>query len=115
MWTHVRRMNETEKVTVFLTTHYMEEAERVAQRIAVIDHGLLIAEGTPDELKLQVGGERVELVPADRGDAHAAKGVLERVAVGEVVVEDDGRRLTAPVRDGAAALRATAPPARRAR
>lgn len=51
MWTHIRRMNETERVTVFLTTHYMEEAERVAQRIAIIDHGKIVATGTSEELK----------------------------------------------------------------
>ena len=54
LWTHVRHLNETEGVTVFLTTHYMDEAERVAHRIAVIDHGRIVAQGTPQELKQQV-------------------------------------------------------------
>src|SRR3954462_14061474 len=53
LWTHVKALNETEGVTVFLTTHYMDEAERVAHRIAVIDGGKIVALGTPDELKLQ--------------------------------------------------------------
>jgi ABC-2 type transport system ATP-binding protein len=53
LWTHVRHLNETEGVTVFLTTHYMDEAERVAQRIAIIDHGNIVAQGTPQELKQQ--------------------------------------------------------------
>jgi ABC-2 type transport system ATP-binding protein len=51
LWTHVRHLNETEGVTVFLTTHYMDEAERVAHRIAIIDHGRLVAQGSPQELK----------------------------------------------------------------
>src|SRR5246127_4946772 len=60
LWTHVRRVNEAEKVTVFLTTHYMDEADRVAHRIGVIDHGKLVAQGTPRELKEQTGSETLE-------------------------------------------------------
>src|SRR5215468_10151942 len=60
LWTHVRRLNETEQVTVFLTTHYMEEADRVAHRIAIIDHGRIIAQGAPAELKEQTKTESLE-------------------------------------------------------
>src|SRR4051812_28005494 len=60
LWTHVRSLNESEGTTVFLTTHYMDEAERVAQRIAVIDHGKIVAQGTPDELKTQTNTESLE-------------------------------------------------------
>jgi ABC-2 type transport system ATP-binding protein len=60
LWTHVRQLNETEGVTVFLTTHYMDEAERVAHRIAIIDHGKIVAQGTPLELKQQTGTESLE-------------------------------------------------------
>jgi ABC-2 type transport system ATP-binding protein len=60
LWTHVKHLNETERVTVFLTTHYMEEAERVAQRIAIIDHGGIIALGSSAELKQQTGTETLE-------------------------------------------------------
>jgi ABC-2 type transport system ATP-binding protein len=51
MWTHVKKLNESDRVTVFLTTHYMDEAERVADRISVIDHGRIVATGSPAELK----------------------------------------------------------------
>jgi ABC-2 type transport system ATP-binding protein len=60
LWTHVRHLNETEGVTVFLTTHYMDEAERVAQRIAVIDHGRIVAQGSPQELKQQTIADSLE-------------------------------------------------------
>src|SRR5262249_43490757 len=60
LWTHVRHLNETEGVTVFLTTHYMDEAERVAHRIAVIDHGRIVAQGTPAELKQQTNTDSLE-------------------------------------------------------
>ncbi len=60
LWTHVKHLNQTEGVTVFLTTHYMDEAERVAQRIGVIDHGKIVAQGTPDELKQQTGKASLE-------------------------------------------------------
>jgi ABC-2 type transport system ATP-binding protein len=60
LWTHVKHLNQTEGVTVFLTTHYMDEADRVAQRIAVIDHGKIVAQGSPGELKQQTGKESLE-------------------------------------------------------
>jgi ABC-2 type transport system ATP-binding protein len=60
LWTHVRHLNQTEGVTVFLTTHYMDEAERVAQRIAVIDHGRIVAQGTPMELRTRTGADSLE-------------------------------------------------------
>ncbi|HXN10298.1 MAG TPA: ATP-binding cassette domain-containing protein [Steroidobacteraceae bacterium] len=60
LWTHVRALNEQEHVTVFLTTHYMDEAERVAGRIAIIDHGRIVAQGSPQELKAQTGADSLE-------------------------------------------------------
>src|SRR2546426_5476422 len=60
LWTQVKALNEQEGVTVFLTTHYMEEAERVAQRIAIIDHGKIVATGTAAELKQQTGTDSLE-------------------------------------------------------
>jgi len=60
LWTHVKALNASDGVTVFLTTHYMDEAERVAQRIAIIDHGAIVAQGTPAELKVQTGTDKLE-------------------------------------------------------
>jgi len=60
LWSHVKQLNQTDRVTVFLTTHYMDEAERVADRIAIIDHGKIVAQGSPGELKTQTGTESLE-------------------------------------------------------
>jgi len=60
LWTHVKHLNQTENVTVFLTTHYMDEADRVAHRIAIIDHGAIVAAGSSDELKKQTNTDSLE-------------------------------------------------------
>jgi ABC-2 type transport system ATP-binding protein len=60
LWNHVKKVNEAENVTVFLTTHYMDEADRVAHRVGVIDHGKLVAQGTPKEIKEQTKTESLE-------------------------------------------------------
>ena len=60
LWSHVKHLNETEGTTVFLTTHYMDEADRVAQRIAIIDHGAIVALGSSQELKTRTGAETLE-------------------------------------------------------
>jgi ABC-2 type transport system ATP-binding protein len=60
LWNTVKKVNESEQVTVFLTTHYMDEADRVAHRIGVIDHGKLVTQGTPREIKDQTGTETLE-------------------------------------------------------
>ena len=60
LWSHVKKVNEAEKVTVMLTTHYMDEADRVAHRVGVIDHGKLVAQGTPQQIKDQTGTASLE-------------------------------------------------------
>lgn len=60
LWTHVKRINEAENTTVFLTTHYMDEADRVADRIAIIDHGTIVAQGTSAELREKTETDSLE-------------------------------------------------------
>jgi ABC-2 type transport system ATP-binding protein len=60
LWTHVKHLNQTEKTTVFLTTHYMDEADRVAHRIAIMDHGTIIAQGSSAELKQKTDTDSLE-------------------------------------------------------
>jgi ABC-2 type transport system ATP-binding protein len=60
LWGQVKALNASDGITVFLTTHYMDEAERVAQRIAIIDHGAIVAQGTPAELLQQTGTDKLE-------------------------------------------------------
>ena len=86
-------------MTTLLTTQYLEEADRLAHHIAVIDHGVVIERGTPEELKRRVGGEQIEILvarPDEVGRVHAA---LAGFAIGEPHYEKAGRRVVIPVRD----------------
>ena len=60
LWDRLQELNKTEKMTIFLTTHYMDEAERMATRIAIMDHGKIIATGTPEALKKQTNTDSIE-------------------------------------------------------
>lgn len=86
--------------TVLLTTQYMEEADRLADDIVVIDKGRMIAHGAPDDLKAQIGGERVEAILVDVDDLPPAQTILAGVAVDEVQMDEQTRRLTAGVTNG---------------
>jgi len=90
--------------TVLLTTQYLEEADRLADQISVVDGGRVIADGTPSQLKRKVGGDRIDLVIRDTGDLPAAQGVLGRVAGVPAEVDPDARRISAPVDDRVAAV-----------
>jgi ABC-2 type transport system ATP-binding protein len=91
--------------TVLLTTQYMEEADRLADDIVVIDHGRVIAHGTAAALKAQVGGERVEVVIPEGEDLPTARSILAGFCGDEVQVDDEIRTLTAAATGGAEVLR----------
>ena len=90
--------------TVLLTTQYLEEADTLAQDIVVIDHGRVIAHGTSDELKTQVGGDRLQVVVSPGGSLDDAAAALRRVADGDALVDVDERRVSAPVSGGSTVL-----------
>jgi ABC-2 type transport system ATP-binding protein len=102
LWREIERLAGEQEMTILLTTHYLEEADRLASRLAIVDHGRVVAEGSPEELKSELRGDtvQVELVDSANGDASAA---LSQVSgISEVTL--DGRLLRARVDNGAAAV-----------
>jgi ABC-2 type transport system ATP-binding protein len=103
MWQEVSRLAGDEGLTVLLTTHYLEEADRLAGNLAIVDHGRVVAQGTPDGLKGELHGDAVHLELAEAADPEEARGVLAGLAgVREVLVA--GRNVSARSDDGAAAV-----------
>lgn len=103
LWAVVREL-VTEGVTVLLTTQYLEEADELADRIAVIDKGAVVAEGSADELKRAVGEERLEITVTDPADIPAALTALSGVLAGELTRDDHRGVLGIQVKDGLAGI-----------
>ncbi|QGK68209.1 ATP-binding cassette domain-containing protein [Allosaccharopolyspora coralli] len=103
VWDAVRQLADA-GTTVLLTTHYLDEADKLSDRIAVIDHGRTITEDTPDGLKRAIGGDRIEVVLCEPGDLDAATQVVSRVAASEPQVDTEELRVHAPVSERVAAL-----------
>src|SRR5215472_1374695 len=103
MWEVIREL-VAEGTTVLLTTQYLEEADRLADRIAVIDGGQVIASGTAEALKARVGGERLELSIAPGVDLEAARRAAQPFGHGPTQIDEDAGRLIVPVAGGAALL-----------
>ena len=78
LWEEVGRLAREEGVTVFLTTQYLEEADVLADRVGIIDHGKIVAEGTPAELKAEIGKPTIEVVPENHGDLDRLRALLGR-------------------------------------
>ena len=103
MWEVIRTLVR-EGATLLLTTQYLEEADELADGIVVIDHGGIIAQGTADELKDQVGGERIEVVVHARSELTTAAERIRPFGNGEAIVDEHTKRITLPSAGGAQAL-----------
>jgi len=102
MWAEIERLAREERMTILLTTHYLEEADRLASQLAIVDQGRIVARGTPDELKAELEGDAIQVELSDASDG-AAQTALERVSgLADVLVE--GRTLHARAANGAAAI-----------
>ncbi|GII58286.1 daunorubicin resistance protein DrrA family ABC transporter ATP-binding protein [Planotetraspora thailandica] len=103
VWDAVRGLVAT-GCTVLLTTQYLEEADRLASKVVVVDAGRAVAEGTPDELKSALGDDRVDVVLRDADQVQAAAAVLDHVGAAPPEIDREAQRVSVPVRDRAGAL-----------
>jgi ABC-2 type transport system ATP-binding protein len=107
MWAEIGRLAAADSLAILLTTHYLDEADRLAGRVAIVDRGRVVAEGTPDELKGSLQGDAVHLEfpePPDESRVRATLGSLAGLVSGLRDVLVDGARLSARAGDGAAAV-----------
>jgi ABC-2 type transport system ATP-binding protein len=102
MWREIERLAAEEQMTILLTTHYLEEADRLASMLAIIDRGKVVARGTPNDLKSELQGDAIQVELADPGDWRASA-ALDRVA-GVAEVKLDGRVIRARAQNGGAAI-----------
>jgi ABC-2 type transport system ATP-binding protein len=103
MWAEIERLSVDEQVTVLLTTHYLEEADRLADRLAIVDHGRIVVEGVPDELKRELRGDTVHIDLASAETAAIAVGLLSGLG-GLDDLASDGGSLRARAHSGARAV-----------
>ena len=92
IWKYLGRLNHEDNKTIFLTTQYLEEADKLCDRLAIIDHGQIVTSGTPSELKSEIGADAITLsVEGNGGNAQRAQDVLKGLqGIGEVVDGDGG-------------------------
>jgi ABC-2 type transport system ATP-binding protein len=102
LWREIERLAGEEEMTILLTTHYLEEADRLASRLVIVDAGRVVAEGSPEELKSELRGDTVHVELVESRNRHAADAIRDLPGVSELVV--DGRTLRARVDNGAAAI-----------
>ena len=102
LWREIERLAGEEEMTILLTTHYLEEADRLASRLAIVDRGRIVAQGTPDELKRELRGDTVQVELLESADGDAGSALRQVPGISEVTL--DGRLLRARVDNGAAAI-----------
>jgi ABC-2 type transport system ATP-binding protein len=102
LWREIERLTRDEDMTILLTTHYLEEADRLASRLAIVDHGRVVAVGTPDQLKSDLHGDTVQVELVESSNGEAAASARRVLGVAELAIE--GRVVRARVENGAAAI-----------
>jgi ABC-2 type transport system ATP-binding protein len=102
LWREIERLAGEEEMTILLTTHYLEEADRLASELVIVDRGRIVALGSPEELKSELRGDTVQVELIESADGNAAAAVSQVSGVSELVA--DGRLLRARAADGAAAI-----------